>query len=270
MEDALRGFEDPPLTEVVIGVALKPLPLSAAHLGVLWSEEFAADYPNVEEQPLYSPPVERSDPKGGGVTIRLGMSDGPPVPRLWFVSGDNREVIQVQRDWFGCNWRKGPAGEAYDRWPAREASFVRAFGHLNSFLGRHFGVSASVAAAEVSYINHIRRSSVWDHHGELHRVLKVLVEPSALGMAAPEQVQFSAAYPLVADDATIGRLHVRANPANLLDGDPIFVLDLTARSFAMSDGLDEALAFLRRARESIVVNFKALTTDALHAVWRPE
>src|SRR5438094_4522610 len=112
-------FDNPPITEVVAGVAFKALPdLTIPRLCELWVAKWKAAFPTTEEHPPYLPPIERFDMPSSGPTLSLELSERPPT-RLWFVSQDGEDLIQLQREWFACNWRKVRPKASYDRWPAR-------------------------------------------------------------------------------------------------------------------------------------------------------
>ncbi|MGH9894620.1 MAG: TIGR04255 family protein, partial [bacterium] len=149
--DTLPSYRNPPITEVVVGVAFKDTSdLSVAHLGDLWRTRWEDRFPRVEEHPPYSPPIERFDMPAPGPGISLEFS-ARPTTRLWFVTGDGQELIQVQRDWLACNWRKVRPGDTYDRWPARRAAFERTFGEFQGYLEEQGLGKASVVQCEVTY-----------------------------------------------------------------------------------------------------------------------
>src|SRR5689334_16148372 len=83
----LPEFERPPVTEVVLGVQLDPLPqLRSAHLGLLWGQ-LRDELPVLEEHPALDLPEENFESASGGVfTIQLAGT--PPVPRQWFINKD--------------------------------------------------------------------------------------------------------------------------------------------------------------------------------------
>lgn len=265
-KNGLPSFRRPPITEVVVGVAFKDAAVSTAHFGDLWRSRWEGRLPRVEEHPPYSPPLERFDMPVSGPGISLEFSTRP-VTRLWFVTADGQELIQVQRDWFACNWRKVKTGDAYDRWPARRSAFAGAFGDLESYVEDQGLGKVSIVQCEVTYINHIVAGGVWSHHGELSKVLRLARTVDT--MPQPEQLQVAATFVIPNEQGDpVGRLHMAAQPGVLRDtGVPIFGLNLTARGAPEGEGLEGALQFLDRGREHIVETFAEVTTPEMHEEW---
>ena len=52
-----RDFASPPVTEVVLSVALQPLALGVTDLVDLWRRYFQKTFPSVEEQPPFTMPI---------------------------------------------------------------------------------------------------------------------------------------------------------------------------------------------------------------------
>lgn len=267
--EGIVNFRNPPITEVVVGVAFKDAAgLSTAHIGECWRAKWESRFPRVEEHPPYSPPVERFDVPPHGPTFALELSVRPTT-RLWFVTDDGHELIQVQRDWFACNWRKVSTGSEYDRWPARRAAFETFYTDLERFVEDRGLGKVTPVQCEVTYVNHIVAGDGWQNLGELPAILRLAGAIGGESVSAPEQMQLGASF-VISDetDTPRGRLHVTAQPAALRDGGaPLYVMNLTARGGPEGEGLRGALAFLDRGRAQIVRTFTAITTESMHEVW---
>src|SRR4029077_3801482 len=101
----LPSYASPPVVEVVVGVAFWPLHgLTVVDISAFWSENLREHFPKVHEQPPYVPPTELLG--GQSLTLPTIMPMALPHPRLWFLSSDEQELLQLQRDYFACNWRK--------------------------------------------------------------------------------------------------------------------------------------------------------------------
>lgn len=121
-------FERPPVNEVVCGVVFEALPwMSTAHLGLLWAQ-YGEEFPQTQDRlPI------------GGPTMSLAVVDGQPVPppaRVWFVSEDDRRLVQVQRDRFHFNWRRRDPSDEYPRFEAVYAAFRRHLDGFRDFVGQ--------------------------------------------------------------------------------------------------------------------------------------
>jgi uncharacterized protein (TIGR04255 family) len=266
-DEHLPGFHNPPITEVVVGVSFRDAPaLTSAHLGDLWRTKWEERFPAVEEHPPYAPPLEQLDVPAPGPSISLEFS-ARPMTRLWFLTADGQELVQVQRDWFARNWRKVRPGDQYDRWPNRRTAFERAFREFATYVEDQGLGKISIVQCEVTYVNHIRAGGAWNRHGELSKVLKLLAPvPKAL---EPEQLQLGGTFIIPRQDGqSAGRLHVTVQPGVLREENlPIFALNLTARGAPEGPGIEGALAFLDRGREHIVQMFAELTTPQMHEEW---
>ena len=263
----LPSFHNPPVTEVVASVSFKQVPgLSSVALARFWEHHLADDFPRIEEQPPYEPPIERfGSPAPMGLPFQL--ETGFPSPRLWFLTDDGSELLQCQRNWFACNWRKVHPDDQYARWPSRRAAFANWYGRLLEFLDSEGLDKPAPTQCEVTYINHIVAGDGWRSHAELHRVLRI-VAPATDGSPPQEQTTIATQFLLNRGDVTVGRLHVRAQPAFRREDDaPVVVLELTARGLPSTPSIDGVLEFLDLGRDAIVRTFAAITTDEMQEEW---
>src|SRR5712692_9072521 len=266
---AIHSFKKPPVTEVVLGVSFRALPgLSVPYLGQLWRENFAEHFPSIEEQPPYTPPLERFDPGGLMPSISLEFQ-AVTIPRLWFRTKEGDELLQVQRNWFACNWRKVAPGAAYGRWAPRRAAFEKWFSIFSEFVRKNDLGEIAPVQCEVTYVNHIMSNSTWQNLGQLARVVTLVNSIKGDFLPESEQLRVNAQYVIPnANHEPIGRLHVDAQPAfRAEDRKPMFVLNLTARGKPEGDDLGGILAFLDRGRKWIVEAFVDITTREMQEGW---
>lgn len=268
---ALPNFRKPPVTEVVVGLAFKPIEeLSAIRIGQLWAEKFASAFPNAEEQPPYEPPVERFDQPVPRFSVGLELI-GFPRPRVWFINEAGDEVVQIQHNYFACNWRKVQPDAEYGRWASRRSSFERSLSAFQSFLAEHALGDVLPTQCEVTYINHIEPSDGWRDHSDAATVFTFVRNPAfeEEGFGGRlEQVQLSEQLRLEREGEPIGRLHVVLQPAfRRHDNQPIYVLELTARGRPLGEDTHGVLSFLDEGRAAIVRAFAAITSSAMHEVW---
>lgn len=271
-ERALPSFRNPPVTEVVAGVSFKPIEeLSAPRIGQLWAEKLIQAFPRVEEQLPYEPPVERFDQRAPSISFGLEVG-GFPRPRVWFVNQSGDEVVQIQHNYFACNWRKVRPDAEYGRWGSRRTAFATWFQVFRSFLAEQALGEVSPTQCEVTYVNHIEPADGWSEHGDAAAVFRSLAMPpfGTEGFGGRlEQVQMAEQFRLEREGEPFGRLHVVLQPAfRRVDNRPIYVLELTARGRPAGDSNDAVLAFLDEGREAIVRAFAALTTSTMHDVWQ--
>jgi uncharacterized protein (TIGR04255 family) len=229
----------------------------------------ASTFPKVEEHPPYVTPVERFDSTDIAREIAFEFSEAMPTPRMWFVSRDGQELVQIQRDWLACNWRKVRPEDTYGRWPSRRKEFVKWFGEFEKFVAGTLRTPITVTQCEVTYVNQIEPNEYWSAHGDVSNVLRIVGSAEGKQLRKPEQVQLAASYLITGDDRKpVGRLHVTVQPAIRRDDKaPILVVNLTARGKPEGDGTDGVLRFLDRGRHWIVQGFTDLTTVDMHRVW---
>lgn len=261
---SLPSFRKPPIVEVVTAVAFRRLPLGVVPMGELVRDVFLEHFPKVEERPPHDPPIERFGVVADGPQFAFHAGP-PPLPRLWLTNEGEDELIQLQADWFACNWRRVEPEAEYARWPSRRAAFVRWFQAFADHCESK-GLGAPVPTqCEVTYLNQVSPGETWEKHGELHKVLNLISEPPG---EMVEQVRGAWQWPIPSDGAPIGRLHLSAEPAyRRADDSPIFTVNLTARGAPATPDLDGMLAFFNEGRRRIVTTFADVTTAEIQEEW---
>ncbi len=261
----LPDFDDPPVSEVLLDVALDPLPLVRnAHLGLFWAEHLRGEYPQLQEHPPVGLNEERFGVEPPVLQFRLEPS--VPVMRQWFVSEDDSRLVQLQQDRFIQNWRRRSPASDYPRYESLRESFERYFSTWESFLRANDLGAPTIRQAEVSYINQLLPDTVWGSQSELDRVLRTW-RPDFGGedlLSDPiEDVRMAWRHTIADDTGPYARLYVSVEPVG--GG---LVLQLTVRGRPRDGSLKTALAFFDMGRERIVKAFAAITTDAMHQRWK--
>jgi uncharacterized protein (TIGR04255 family) len=264
--DDLPDFENPPVVETVLSVQFEGIAkLRTARLGVLW-DRFRARFPRTEERPPLDPVFERFNETP---RVRLGLQvqsmESFPIPRLWFLTEQENEMIQVQPDRFIKNWRKKGPGEQYPRYETVRASFERDFTLFEQFLADNQLDSARINQCEVTYVNHIVAGEGWQSFEEFDRVFTSWQPVPDAMPGRPEDIRFHCRFVIPGESGQpVGRLHVDVQPAFRKHDDmPMYVLHLTARG-----QVGESFDFFDLGRLWIVRSFAALTTPQMHRIWR--
>jgi uncharacterized protein (TIGR04255 family) len=189
------------------------------------------------------------------------------MPRLWFLSEDDSELVQIQDNWLARNWRKQKAAKTYPRFPALRAKFMKDLSALRAFLRRQGLPHISPQQCEVTYINHVDVEDL--PSPSLGSVLR-LVDDRPVDYEVPsESLRLAAAYPIVHEGSKVGRLHLSADPAiRRSDGRNIIVLTFTARGTPLGKGIPGVGKFLDLGRESAMRAFVGLTRKEMHQIWR--
>lgn len=268
----LPSFRNPPVTEVVVGVTFRPIDgLSVPRLGQLWSERFATELPRIEEQPPYEPPIEHLGQPSPIPPIEFQFG-GFPRPRVWFINNEGDEVVQLQHNYFACNWRKVHPDAEYGRWDSRRSAFRHWFTTFESFLLEHSLGRIEPTQCEVTYINHIESNASESPHSDAPRIFRLVGSPpfAAEGLTGTiEQVRLAQQLLLKYKGTAFGRLHLVIQPAfRRTDKRAIYVFELTARGRPSQLGLDGILNFFDQGREAVVQGFAASTTPYMHDHWQ--
>lgn len=251
-------FDHPPVVEVVCGVVFEPVPLSAAHLGVLWMQ-YGEEFPKTADK---SPIPSRAGVDGEAkFTLPIGG-----IPRVWFVSEDERRIVQVQRDRFHFNWRKREPDDQYPRYPAVYTEFKRHHATFDRFLEEGGDTPTRALVYELSYVNRIPHDAVWAGLGNLGRVLPDVAWRAREDryLPAPDSIQMELSFPMAEEG---GRIWVALRSVRRKDtGEPELALDLTARGAAGTRSTDD---WFRDAHEWIVQGFADLTGREIQdKVWK--
>jgi uncharacterized protein (TIGR04255 family) len=265
--ERLPDFANPPVVEVAVAVGFQPLAgLRVVDLGGLW-ERYQADFPNVVEQPPIEMTTERFDGLGAPPSMSFALMAAPPIPRLWFLNGDESQLIQVQNNWFARNWRKMPTGGDYPRYPTIRDRFRDDLSTFLDYIRAGKLGEFKPTQCEITFINHI--ADYGGQRQELSEILNLLKPLDVSGfLPSPESVGLNAQFLIAGDGVPAGRLHLRAEPAvRRSDGSPITVLTITARGVPIGEGVEGVMGFLELGHTWVVRGFECITTDRMHKLW---
>ena len=263
MDDDIRQelpeYRHPPVIEVVCGLRFRRLDrLLASHLGSFW-DKIRLQYPRSEEHPLLPVAVENIE--------ELKLRSIPELPRIWFVSSDNVQLIQVQRSAFYCNWRKQRAEDDYPRYSNVVENFRRNMHTFQAFL-EEFDLGNLVPLQyELSYVNHISRGEGWETLADAEAIFPVFALPSkeATGTTATS-FHWQTAFCLAEGKGNlVATINTGKRPS---DRQPVIRFDLACRGLPKGSNLDSMWDWFDVAHKSIVTHFANLTSlDVQQNVW---
>jgi uncharacterized protein (TIGR04255 family) len=168
----LPKFKRPPVVEVAIAVQFAPPKgLTAAHLGLIW-QHYRSRFPRLEQHPPSPNRVERTGLRPATQGLQINFSVGEQIiPRIWMISENDCELIQVQADRFARNWRRYHDDHLeYATFDQIRPQFVSDFGTFRKVIAELGLGELGVNQCEVTYVNHIRPGDVWTSHSQLDRV----------------------------------------------------------------------------------------------------
>lgn len=271
MSRLLPDFLRPPLAEVVLGVQFEPLPgFKSLHSGLYW-QRIRSQFPQVEERSPLQPVIERFGGKPPrDLKIQWEVHETPSPSRYWFLNEVGDQLIQLQPDRFLHNWRKRGVEDSYPRYESIRQVFQEELERFQVFLADEDLGEVKANQCELTYVNHITRDGVWSGHGQLDRVLTRVSGPAAGDfLGEPEDGRLALRFVILdGDERPRGRLHVVTRSGfRSSDGEPLTILELTARGQPLREGVEGVLAFLDLGREWIVRGFDSITTPAMHKLW---
>ena len=252
------AFERPPVAEVALAIHFaEDSPRTTAQIGALWSKLLRDRYPLSQDQPLAPPQLEDFTNSTDGAPMFASLFIGSPVgSRSWFLTEDQTNLVQVQKDRIVLNWRRMEQ-DAYPRYPALREELVRILGLLATE-GSDFNFWPLVPTqVEVTYINQVS-------HEFLGRPILNSVRfewPEWFGVVGAPQLQQVFASSSI--DGCPSRLYVSLGVGNAGK----LQLDLTCRSQVRAGELDQALALLDDAHDRIVHGFQEVISDEMRKEW---
>ena len=269
----LPNYADPPVDEVAIAVQFAPIPNFSDAVIADYFQLVRDTYPNFQYQPRADFPIESlNDPLGGSPPVIniinpfTGSTGGPQTAkRTWLVSNDEVRLIQLQDNWFACNWRRKLS--AYPQFETIFNEFRTRYEQFRGLLASIDTAAPQIFQVEVTYTNWITDMVITEF---LKPAASARIERPSFS-DPPEQQYWAASYLVRADNVPVGRLRVNGNnamrfqPGQSPNG-VVFQLSFRAPT---PPGVTEDAVFslMQLGRESIVNAFTDLTTETAHTRW---
>jgi len=193
------------------------------------------------------------------------LTEGIPVC-CWFFTQDETQLIQVQRNRFTFNWKRGLIDAPYPHYENIHPIIGQEWNHFRDFVSSNELGNLDVQQCDISYINHIEKGNGWEDYGQLEHVLTVWSGANrGRTLPAPENVNIGIRYRM---PDGMGRLHVLAEPAiRISDYKEVLQLNLTARGKPLSSDPARIFEWFDSAQSFVAESFVDLTTDHMHSIW---
>lgn len=264
MPSLLPEFAHPPLHEVALSLQFDDLNLSLAHLAVVWSV-FQDRFVDVEVKPQLAQIDEDFGVPRPVPPIKIELVTQAPGS-LWYQNAEGTELLHLQSNRFGRNWRKTQEQPEYPRYTMLRRLFEKDLDRFVKFIEDRYRLSLGVNWCEVAYVNFIEVEQL----GQLSTILSCISTKSSddfLGI--PESAELSLRY-MMKDERGIpcGNLYIEARPV-VRESDNQFAirLALTARVQPDKPDVTAALQAFDRGHDAIVRGFASITTPEKHAIW---
>lgn len=260
------NFDHPPVIEQAITLMFAPIDgFTVGDIGMFW-DKLRAEFPICEAMPRLKPSMETF---GSELTVQLSFSGAVEVPRAFFRSKEQHELVQLQSDRFTYNWMRSPTSE-YPRHQRTIGRFWELYDSLQSYLAERGLPEPKLQQCELINVN---IAPLKQFGGSYASALKIfsLIENVPMW---PERIELEAAtiqtHYVLKNDAgeAIGRLHFEANPVrDNLSGEEAIRFDLVARGSPAPLDRRSAEHFFSEARDYINTAFLRLTTDEARRAW---
>lgn len=258
-DNLLPEYKKPPINEVACGLRFQPLSqFYLPYTGLFW-EKIKKDFPECQHaQPLLS----------DSTVMTVDGITGLPLPRIWFLSANKQELVQLQPDCFFYNWRKLGEPGAYPRFPTIILSFKKLLQIFVAFLAEVKLSPVVPVRYELTYVNHIPKGEGWQSIEDIGNLLMDVRWDTRQGrfLPAPQNITWRAQFDLP-DGA--GTLSVSLNQVTrVTDQTPALRLDIQATGIPKDTSLDALWPWFELAHTWIVKGFEDLThPETQSKVW---
>ena len=255
-------FENPPINELVLALFHLPIvEMKAQHIGLYWNR-IRDRYPLCEQQPpIVNPSETQPFPDAPGEVF--------PLPRFWFFSDVHPTLIQIQRNAFIFNWRRGTTSE-YPHYETVEKDFWQELGDYKTFVQELGGQGLDVIQrCELTYINVIPPNEFFANPAQLMNVLPLIASLSDIQT----------------DDRQIAGLNAtvtyRVNPTLLIDlavrlgrrsdtKELVAILEIKAHGVPSDLSLEGTRSWYDSAHEATYKIFLDATAEQVQRlIWKP-
>ena len=248
-------FENPPINELVIATYFSsPISqLRIEHIGLFWSK-INSEFTTIKQHP----------PVGGAQAFEMASSDFAPMPRFWFISEDQSNLIQVQKNAFMFNWRKRN-GE-YPHFAAIvKPNFDKYYSAFSEFLRLEVGAHDwSIDLCELTYINKITPCEYWNQAQDTSDVIPSFSVPD-IGGGEDSNPEFNCTYShVIANDLQL-RIGIRSARLRSDSNVPVLVFEIRATGRLGKVAKSSADAWYERAHDAIISCFLRMTSKKIQS-----
>lgn len=263
--DPLPEYNLPPVVETSVGIQFDGLhgytSLSAAQF---W-DRVRDGYPVLEEREPLDPTFETFGSRdGGGPNLRLELVTQAIQPRFFFITKDNSELIQLQRDRLFYNWRRVEDAENYPRYVHVRKRLEEHLEHLSRWAADSEIGEIVPTQCEALYVNRVPLEDASGNKCGLSFIFPWL--KGLMGMTEDGVFRFRRR---LNDDTgePVARLTCDLQYGTDKDGARQANFFLTVRGRPADTSRKGCLDFIDAARDVIVRTFTETTSDDAHKLW---
>lgn len=250
-------FDAPPLDEVTIGRQfLHRSDFLIPHFGAYW-ERVRDRLPKVAHAPPIVDGAEQSEV----------MEEFAFLPRVWLLTADEAQLVQLQQNRFHYNWRRRGETSTYVRFKNVLADALLYWDALDSAVDEMTGKRLQPTRAELTYVNFLEIEGVKSAGEVMERSLKDFRwNSSSRHLRSPSGAVHNVSFKvpdidalLTVNAATATRASTKAKGVKL---------DLSVRG--KCDDQHSFESWAKKAHEFLLSSFVDLTTPEMHKLWRLE
>lgn len=255
---SLPDYENPPLSEVALGISFAPLDnLKIPHIGMYWNR-IRHEYPQCEQMP----PI-------GQQQINISKNWPVPMPRTWFISEDTSHLIQLQNGRFVLNWRKQTEEGQYPRYDALIESFWARLNEFREFIKQQEIGELQLQECELTYINHIFYNELMEAPQAISNILPDITwrqeHERFLPNPTPQVWQFRFDLPEDYGALTVDVKHATRTTDNV----PVVILELSTKGLGQNKEWEAVRQWYDLSHEWIVNAFADMTSEeAQKKLWK--
>ena len=271
----LPEWSQPPLDEVAIAIQFNDLPrFKSVHYGLFYSN-VRQEFPGVEERQRLPSKFETFGQRGTEA-LNLELDPTPPLRRVWLLSSDEHELLQLQPNRFIFNWRKRSGEGTYPRFDKIYPKFRQHLSLFRGFVEEQDLGSLKINQCELSYFNNLPLAADESFDAGMSRHFRNWTSVPTVHYASgasveSENARFNLSFiaRLAKGGEPTGRVHVDATPSyNEEARAKLIRLTITFRSpLLASTDVDPLDATMAVGREAIVRVFDSLGSDECHENW---
>lgn len=253
-------FEAPPVVETALGVRFAPVEgFTPLHLGQIIPVLQEKGYSRYELKP---PAV----PNASNHVLTVETDPAKMPVRCWYVSDDDSQLLQVQRDLFIRNWRATDSNSKYQHYQTIRPLFERDWQIFRHFLEQQKLKAPEVLHCEVTYVNHLLRGREWKSYEDLSALFPVWRGVKLENLFTAIEVSNFAVVLRLPEDA--GRIQFELLPGVRADGAELFQLTVTASGKPATSSDADVLKWLDVGHLAVVNGFVQFTSPDAHKLWR--
>ena len=258
-------FKNPPINELVIAMYHLPVTeMRAQHIGIYW-QRIRDRYPICEQQP----PIASDTPAELAMTLQNMAGEVYPLPRFWFSNADQPTLIQIQRNAFILNWRKG-ANNSYPHYEEVEKNFWKEFAEYVSFIQETLGNKVDVVSrCELTYIDIIEKNDLFSSPAELKNVLPLVASQCDVQSDRRKFVGINSAVTYRINENLL--IEISTKLGKRVDTkEMVAMLEMKAHGTPTDISIEGARSWYQAAHDAIYETFLTITSKRVQQeVWEP-